>query len=171
MAEWINSDGLRVRFGTDEAITVRGGEVQPNGELLQIVFKVDLTQAATGSALIPNTQGVVFPAGLFIDEVEVRTDVAVTSSGSGTLNVGLNRLDTTTVIDADGLVAALSTASMAAAGTIQVLRVGSTGDGALVGTALANPGVLVFDWDTGAFQTGVLTITVRGHMPWPAKTN
>lgn len=171
MAEWINSDGLRVRFGVEEAWVTRGGEVSPNGELLQIIFKVPLTSAATGSALIPRTQGIVFPAGLRIDEVEIRTDTAATSGGSAALNIGLNRLDTTTAIDADGLAAAVALATHDAAGEKNVLRVGSTGAGALIGTTLANPGVLVFDYDTAAYTAGELTVTVRGYMPMPAQTN
>lgn len=171
MAEWINSDGLRVRFGTDEATTVRGGSVQPNGEDLQIIFKVKLTEAATGSALIPRTQGIVIPAGVRLEEVMVKVDTAATSGGSATLNLGLNRLDTTTAIDADGLVAALALTSIDAAGDTLALRVGSTSVGALVGTTLAYPGVLVFDYDTAAFTAGELTVTVRGKVPMPAVTN
>lgn len=171
MAEWINSDGLRVRFGTDEATITRGGEVQPDGELLQVIFKVPLTSAATGSALIPRTTGIVLPAGLRIDSVEVRTDTAATSGGSAALNVGLNRLDTTTAIDADGLVAALALTAIDAAGEKTTLIVGSTSAGALIGTTLANPGVLVFDYDTAAYTAGELTITVRGLIPMPATTN
>lgn len=171
MAEWINNDGLRVRFGVEEAWVARGGAVQPNGEDLQITFKVPLASAATGSALIPRTHGIFIPAGLRIEEVEIVNDVAATSGGSATLNIGLNRTDTTTAIDADGLVAALALTAFDVAGETTVLRVGSTGAGALIGTTTANPGVLVFDWDTAAFTAGELTVTVRGKIPMPATTN
>lgn len=171
MAEWINTDGLRVRFGTDEAFVSRGGEVMPNGEQLQVIFKVPLLTAATGSALIPRTTGIFFPAGLRIEEVQIIADVAATSGGSATLNIGLNRLDTTTAIAAGGLVAALAFASYDAVGETTILRVGSTGAGTLIGTTLVNPGILVYDWDTAAFTAGELTVTVRGKMLMPATTN
>lgn len=171
MTEWINSDGLRVRFGTDEALTTRGGEVQPNGELIQVPFKILLTQAATGTALIPRTTGIIFPSGARIQEVEIRNDTAATSGGSATLNIGLVRQDTTTTYDADGFIAALALTAYDTVGETVVVQVGSTGAGAFLGTTLANSGVLVFDWDTAAFTAGELTVTIRYLMPMPATTN
>jgi len=171
MAEWINEDGLRVRLGTTEAEVNRGGELPSSGALREFEFNLTLTALGTGSALVPDTTGIVIPSGFFIEEVEVFTETAATSGGSAVLNVGLNRLDTTTAIDADGLLAAVAITSHDAAGETTRYRVGTTGVGALVGTVTANAGVLVADYDTAAYTAGELRIIVRGYIKRPAATN
>ncbi len=170
MAEWINGDGLRVRFGTDEAWVTRGGELPTNGDFLNTEFVVTLSQAATGSALIPRTQGIVFPAGSFIEEVVVIPETAA-SGTNAVINIGLVRTDTTTTYDVDAFAAALPTTSMDNVGETTVLRQGSTYAGSAIGTVLTYPGVLVFDYDTAAFSAGVIRVIVRSYVPRPAVTN
>lgn len=171
MTEWVNSDGLRVRFGVDEANVTRGGNLPARDGRAEWTFNIKLTDATTGSALIPRTTGILIPKGYFIDEVEVLTETAATSGGSAVLNVGLLREDTTTVYDADGFLAAIALASHDAAGETVIYRVGTTGVGAFVGTALANAGWLCMDYDTAAYTAGELKVTIRGHKARPAATN
>ena len=171
MAEWINTDGLRVRFGTEEAEVTRGGELPSAGTSREVTFNLTLTTLGSGSALVPDTMGVFIPSGARIFEIEVLNETAATSGGSATLNLGLNRLDTTTAIDVDGLLVTAPLADFNLAGETKVYTIGVTGVGALVGTTLANPGVLVADYDTAAFTAGELRITVRFYIPRPAASN
>lgn len=170
MAEWINSDGLRVRLGNTEAEVTRGGEVQGTDKR-QFVFIIDLANLGSSSALIEDTTGILIPSGLRIDEVEVLNETAATSGGSATLNLGLVRQDTTTTYDADGLLAVAPLADYNAAGETIVYRIGTTGVGALVGTTLAYTGYLVADYDTAAYTAGRIRVTVRGHVPRPNASN
>ena len=171
MAEWINSDGLRVRFGTEEAEVTRGGELPSAGALREISFHLTLTTLGTASALVPDTTGIVVPSGARIYEIEVLNETEATSGGLATLNLGLARLDTTTAIDIDGLLVAAPLADYNLAGETKVYTIGVTGVGALVGTTLTNPGVLVADYDTAAFTAGELRVIVRFYIPRPAASN
>ncbi len=169
MAEWINSDGLRVRLGNTEAEVTRGGEVQGTDKR-QFVFVIDLANLGSSSALLEDTTGVIIPSGLRIDEVEVLNETAATGANA-TLNLGLVRQDTTTTYDADGLLVAAPRTDWDAAGETLIYRVGTTGVGALVGTTLANSGYLVADYDTAAFTAGRIRVTIRGHVPRPNASN
>lgn len=170
MAEWINSDGLRVRFGTDEASVTRGGELPTNGDFINTEFVLTLSQAGVNSGLVPNTYGIVFPAGAFIEEVVVIPETAAAGTNA-VLNVGLVRTNTTTTYDEDAFIAALPTTSMDTVGETTVLRQGSTYAGSAIGTTLAYPGVLVFDYTTAAFTDGVIRVIVRSYVKRPAVTN
>lgn len=170
MAEWINKDGLRVRFGTDEASVVRGGELPPAGTFKEIEFVIDLAATPVNSALIPNTQGIQFAAGSFISEVLVINEVAATGTNA-VLNVGLVRLDTTTVYDVDAFLSAAPRTDWDVAGEEKLYTIGVTGVGSAVGTTLANPGTLVYDYDTAAFTAGRIKIVIRFYVPIPAITN
>lgn len=158
-------DGLLLKFGTEKAVVQKAGEYRTAGRNHEVEVKLTLTAAATGSAIVTGTDLLLMPAGARIDEVEIVAETAATSGGSATLNLGLIREDRTTTYDADGFVAALALASYDAAGEKTVLRVGSTGAGAFIGTTLANKGYFVFDWDTAAFTAGVLVVTIRYYIP------
>lgn len=166
MAAWtggINDDGLLVKFGTGEATVGIAGEVNSMNNEHIVELELTATSLADASAIF--SQHTVIPSGAFIRRVEVQTEVAVTSGGAATLNVGLNKLDRTTAIDADGLVAALALASFNAAGETVLLTTGATGAGALIGTVLAFPGILVADFDTAAFTAGKVIIRIVWYMP------
>ena len=47
------------------------------------------------------------------------------------------------------------------AGETNVIRKGSTGAGALIGTTLTNAGLLVADYDTAAFTAGEVVVRIR----------
>lgn len=168
MATWTNNDGLIIRLGVTEAEVSRGGEVQSFGPDRTWEFVVDLANLGSASALLEDTHNFLLPSGLTISEVEIVTETAGTSGGSATLNLGLIRQDQSTTYDADGLVAALALTSYDAAGETTVLRVGSTGAGALIGTTLANTGYLVADYDTAAFTAGRIRVRVKGYVKRPS---
>lgn len=169
MGIWYNNDGLRIKLGVDEAKVTRGGEYSTMGEFREYEVRFGLTALATTEAI--QAYGVLVPAGFFIEEVEVVASVAATSGGSATLDVGLIRQNTTTTYDDDGLVAALALTAIDAAGEKTVLRVGSTGAGAFIGTTLANTGLITASYNTAAFTAGEVTVRVKGYVPWPAVTN
>lgn len=171
MAQWTNNDGLIIRLGTTEAEVTRGGEVLSYGPDRTWEFVIDLANLGSASALLEDTQDVLLPAGLNITEIEIIAEVAGTSGGSATLNLGLIRQDQSTTYSAAGLVSALALTSFDAIGETTVIRVGSTGAGALVGTTLANTGYLVADYDTAAFTAGRLRVRIKGYVKRPSASN
>lgn len=173
MGLWTNSDGLRVKLGNTEAEVGRGGELNVNSSFHEWEFTVDLTDAGSASALVPDTDNIVFPVGFVLKEVEVTNLVAATSGGSATLNLGLVRAsDYSTAYDADGFLAVAPLADYNAAGEVKLYQVGVTGIGALAGVATATyPTVLVWDYDTAAYTAGRLKIVVRGSILRPAASH
>jgi hypothetical protein len=172
MAEWINSDGLRVRLGNTEAEVTRGGELPSSGEYRTFEFQITATTLATGSAMITDTTGILIPSGFMPTEVHIITETAATSAGNGaTINLGLVRQDTTTTYDVDGFLAAWDPDDPTVAGETVIVREGSSGHGALLGTVLAYSGYLVADWDTEAFTAGEFRILIKGYVKRPAASN
>jgi hypothetical protein len=162
MGTWTNADGLRIAFGTDEAVTGKAGEYRTVGSERMVEVQIDLTTLGTSAAI--QDQHVTIPAGAFISKVELITLVTATSSGTGTLNVGLQRLDRSTELDYDGFIAAAVLTTFNNVGETVTYAQDTTGHGALLGTELANPGYITADYDTGAFQTGVVRVRIF-YMP------
>lgn len=167
---WTNSDGLYVKFGTEEGKVAKGGTYSTRGSLQETEIKIDLTTdaASTTAAIIGSatgSAGVLLPGGVRIEEVEVVAEVAATSGGAATLDIGLIDTDHSTVLDDDGLVAALALTSIDAAGEKTVLRVGSTGAGAFIGTTLTSPGYLCAAYNTAVFTAGKVAIRVKYYNP------
>ena len=156
---YLNADGLYLKYGTDRGVSTTAGEFKTFGELRTIDVKIDLTTLGTGSTILADTT--YFPKTVRIEQVEIVCHTAVTSGGSAVLNVGLIRTDRTTTYDADGFVAALALTAFDAAGEKVILTAGSTGAGAFIGTTLANPGLLVADYDTASFTAGVIIVRIK----------
>lgn len=159
---YTNADGLYLQWGTEKTVPNVAGEYKTYGRLRDIEIKLDLTTVGTNPTIISDTT--FFPKGARIEEVEIFTQTAATGA-TAVLNLGLIRADRTTAYDADGFIAALALTAIDTAGEKTVLRVGSTGAGAFIGTTLANVGLLVADWDTAAFTAGVLIIRIRYYVP------
>lgn len=174
---WQNSDGLYVKFGVEEGKVALGGEILNMGGQHVYEAVVDYSEALSataaivdgGSALGP--QGVVLPEGLRVEEVEVFTQTAFTSSGTigtATFVLGLKkRSDRSTELDHDGLLTASFVGSaIDAAGEKTVVRVGSTGAGALIGTTLSEDGVLVIantQHGSHPYTAGKAVVRIRGY--------
>lgn len=163
MGVWTNSDGLRINFGVDEATAGTAGEYR--NDALERMVEVVINCTPLGTAAAIQDQFVTIPAGVRISAIKIITETAVTSGGSATLNVGLQRLDRTTELDYDGFVAALALASFNAAGETVTLTNGVTSAGALVGTTTANPGYITADYDTAAFTAGRIRVQVYYYKP------
>ena len=153
---WINGDGLRVRFPSDELGTIVGGEYQGAGPTR--VIEVELNAAdLTTTAQAFGAPYLIVPRNSVIEEVEVISEVALADGTS--IDIGLQRLDGATEIDYDGLVDGLVIASLNVAGEKNVIRVGGTSVGALVGTETAYPGYITV-LETGTHTAGRLVIRV-----------
>lgn len=161
--EWINSDGLKVLFGTDRARASRGGEFAIDGEgqhCVEVTIALtSLPTVASGNTIIV-ADNVTIPNGALIEEVQIVNTKAATSGGSATLDVGLVDQDFSTEIDFDGLVAAAALATFNSIGEKSVLRVGSTGAGALMGTKITNTGYIVAKAGTADFTAGVVKVRI-----------
>lgn len=154
---WMNSDGLYVKFGKEEADTASGGHYNVDGATKEVSITIPYTELLSATAAIvgsvgnPGARGVILPKGAVIEEVEVVVTEAFTSSGtigSSTFVLGTKEAgDRSTEADHDGLTTASATGTalgLATAGTITVLRQGSTGHGADIGgAALTENQVLV----------------------------
>ena len=156
---WKNNDGLYLKYGTEKATANKGGEFRLDGPLHMVEVKIDLT-ALTSSAAIVSDQ-IFFPKNARIEEIEVVTHTAATSGGSATLDVGLQQTDRSTEIDYNGFVAALAKTAVDAAGEKNVIRVGSTGAGALIGTTNSTVGYITANYGTAAFTAGVVYVRVK----------
>lgn len=154
---WMNSDGLYVKFGTEEADVAAGGALKEFGALK--VLEVDIpytellsaTAAIVGSVGNPGARGVQIPEGALVEKVDTVVTTAFTSSGtigSATLVMGtVLASDRSSAQDVNGLTTSSATGTalgLATAGTVTELTQGSTGHGADVGgSAYAANGILV----------------------------
>jgi hypothetical protein len=174
---WSNSDSLQVRFGTETAQPAQGGEVVNFGGQHVFTAVIKYTDMLSATAAIVDgvtagALGIKIPKGLYVEEVEVLAEAAFTSSGTigtSTMVLGLIREDRSTVYTANGFTTtSFAGGSFDAAGEKTVLRVGSTGAGAFIGTALANDGYLVAansQHGSHPFTAGKAKVTIKGYYP------
>ncbi len=154
---WINEDGLLVRFPGDALGTVAGGEYPGAGANRVIELEVDAADLTT-TATAFGAPYLIVPRNSVIESVEVISETALV--GGTSIDIGLQRLDGTTEIDYDGLVDGLVIASLNVDGEKNVLNVGSTSAGLLIGTETAYPGHITV-LETGTFTAGKLVIRVN----------
>lgn len=168
MGKWLNQDGLYIKLGADEAasqdpLVQPAGDYNTGGNPLSVSeVVIDLKDLSTSTQLVLNDV-LNFPKNAFVEEVEVEVQVGATSGGSATLDVGLIRTDRTTELDYDGFVAAAAAATIDTAGKRLNLIKGSTGAGALIGTATANPGLFVAKAGTAVFTAGQVRVRVKWY--------
>lgn len=160
---WTNSDGLLVKFNSTAGTVGTGGEYEMDGPLRVTEVKISLTGLATSAAVLD--QHVIIPSGARIERIELINETAATSGGSAALNVGLQRLDRSTELDYDGLVAAAALSTFNSAGEYNSITPGGTAAGALMGTTLSYPGVITADYDTAAFTAGKVIVRVYWFSP------
>ena len=164
MAQWINSDGLVIQLGETEATLGKGGSYE------DVVGGSIVTEFVLNFGDIPLTtptvvdQSVVLPSGYILESVELIAETAVTSGGAATIDFGLQRLDRTTELDYNGIVAALAITALNAAGKRVVIQNGSTGAGALFnGTATSFPGVFTANALVAALTAGKVRVKLYAY--------
>jgi hypothetical protein len=153
---WVNSDGLRVRFPSDDRGVVNGGEYPGAGEHRVIEVEINLPDVGTSATIL--SHDIVVPRNSFIEQVELLAETAL--GGFTALDVGLIRLDATTELDYDGLIDGAPVADFAAAGNRVTYIQGSDEHGALIGTETAYPG-LVTALRTGSAGTGRAVLRIK----------
>lgn len=162
---WLDNTGLYQKYGIDQTTPKIAGEPVTVGELREIDLVIVLSATAypfgATNYIIDDTT--VLGAGMRIQEVETFVETAG-AGATATLDIGLMRTDRTTVTSATGILAGKTVASMTA-GEKQVLTVGSTFAGALIGTTTANVNHFTVRVNTANFTAGVIRVKVRYYKP------
>ncbi len=155
MTQWNNDDGLLIRYGSEQSTPDVPSYSGPThtGALEQMVIDInydslpaetsDLDNDGTNDGW--NNHDPHIPAGSLITRAILVVETAF--AGGTSYNIGLSQIDGT-VIDADGIDAAVATAALAANLAVQC-------DGALVGgTALVQQDAFLKVAATGTFTAG-----------------
>ena len=168
---WTNSDGLYVKFGTEESANARGGEwahMDQGRHLIHFTIDWKDVQSATHSILgsvatTANPQtgsfGVLVPEGFIPEFLEVTPVVALTSSGaigSADITIGTKKAsDRSTEYDHDGLATTSFVCGVldATAEGPTRIKVGTTGAGDDYGVAYT--------------ENAVITVANSGHASHP----
>lgn len=168
MGTWHNSDGLYIEYGTTKTTANQAGEFVKTGNMREVELKITLSGLTQSEVVQSDTT--ILPAGARIQEVELLTQ---TAGATGTaIDVGLIRMDRTTELDYNGLLAAAPLAVMDLAGERTIytaattVPASATGTGALIGTTLAYDGLLTCSMtDATSFTAGVVKVLIRYYMP------
>lgn len=148
-SDWMNNDGLYIKFGAKEAEPAHGGEYRWNGPLTKVEFDIDFDRLEAFGTATFLSDTVTIPNGVRLEKAELYVETTFTSSGSATLDLGLYDTDRATAYDADGIDSAIAIADLTAGDLIEC-------DGALVGTTLANntPSLVTATVGTADFTAG-----------------
>jgi hypothetical protein len=169
-----NADGLRQRYGVNEATVQRGGEYSRLSDgrhcvevTLDLLALSTACTAASGNECII-CDNVTIPNGAFIEELVVVV-TKETAGVNANLDLGLVDQDRSTEIDFNGFLAASDDWNAGTdLGTVTSFKVGSTEVGALVGTKITNTGLITASPDTADFTAGVLKIRIFYSTPLAA---
>lgn len=155
-AIWTNSDGLRIRFGTEKSRDAKEGSPIQAGNYKVYEFEIlgtDLPlHTETQERYLNRVPSVFLPAGHMLVEAKLVVMTAF-AGANATLSLGLAEQDGTTVA-ADGIDATIAVTEIDTVGdTI-------TCDGALVGTILAKDSALTVTVGTASFTAGKAKLLV-----------
>lgn len=164
---WMNKDGLYIKYGTEEADVAKGGSFNFIGGTHYVEAEIsDFTKLGTSAEIIGaedggDPRGIMIPKGAFIEKVELVMTAAATSDGSPTLDIGLLKAsDRSTELDDDGLTAAVALTAIEVTGDIVEFIQDSTGHGALIGTTLAENGLLCVSRNVTTYNAGAAKVRV-----------
>lgn len=167
--DWVNNDGLRIRFGTGEAQVGRAGSLASLGAFREVV--VDVVAAdlkahddSTDPTTILDYQTRI-PAGAWLESATLVVETAF-AGATATLDIGLVQASDQeaafTDEDDDGIDSAIAVTAIDAVGdTI-------TCDGALIGTTLGTDsgGYLVTaEAGTATFTAGTAKLVIKYREP------
>lgn len=152
-------------YGVDRATPGIGGENYVSDGFNVVTLDIDLTTLTSTSTIIDN--GIFFPAGVRLHSVTVIGTTAATSGGSPTLDIGLIGLDRSTVPTNGGtaIVKTLAMTAIDTSGETNVINVGSTGAGDLLGTTLTNKYYLTARANTATYTTGKVRVRIVTYKP------
>jgi len=149
---WSNSDGLYIQYGTTKSTSETAGDYLQLGANRVVEVTINLASLTTSAAtILSNT--LFFPAGqnLYFEKVELIPEIAMTTTGSPTLSIGLIQSDRTTVPTggATAFSATVAASTLSTAGLLSTLYVGVSGVGGFIGNYNTQ-------WNTNAFSTAGL---------------
>jgi hypothetical protein len=135
---WTNNDGLYLQFGTSKATAETFGDYQVAGQTRMVEGVINLANLTTSNATTIVSNTLFFPQGqnLFIEKVELIAEQPMSTTGAPTFTVGLIQDDRATVGTGGGataFVAAITSNSLSATGTIVSLSAGSASAGSYIG--------------------------------------
>ena len=160
---WNNPDGLRVRFGTELAITAKSGTPEDNhGGTRKMIAIIDSQNAEFplfgASDVFLSEPTAAIPSGAIIRSATLIALTGFTSGGAPTLDIGLAEQDGTE-IDHDGLFAAIALSAFNADAEEVA------GAGALINTKLAETGYLTINVGTANYTAGKALLEIEYIIP------
>lgn len=173
---WVNSDGLRVKFGRQEAELGMGGEYANLGYTRDSVIYVDYTVVALGTDATHNVildYDLVFPAGAVIEHCEFKvTEAWDSASNDVALNFGLLARPAAgstayAIVDADGLMDTVAKTVIDLLGnSVHTESAGGYPDittyaGVLQNTVLASDSVVSSFWENHVPTSGAGWLKIR----------
>jgi hypothetical protein len=177
MGTWLNSDGLYVKFGTDEGVSLADAGMFCNYGLEQ-TYEWDLTLSELTETEVVQNDVTVIPDDFMITKVEILTLVAAatgTAIDVGTIHISRNTSDSEWTADPDGILAAFITASMDTVGQYTMffgsgtadaeesLPSGTTTGGVQIADVTVAPLLLTASRTTAtAFTAGRIKIRITG---------
>lgn len=166
----LNADGLMVWYGISEDTVDRGGYLSTCMGVHCTEFNVGFADVALGTDQTHNfvlSYNTHLPKGAFLEKFEFYvTEVWASTSSDVTLNFGLIKQSDFSIVDGDGIAAAIAKTAIDTAGAIiegmpsDSLPAASTYAGALLGTALTENDLVVCSWGNHAPTAGAGTLKV-----------
>lgn len=154
---WTNADGLAVGFGTRDVEQTGSAKLSVGGDRQQVRFRIklaDLTDTTVGNQLI-NAPSI--PAGAILETARLFVESAAVGVNA-VLDIGLAKTADGAIIDDDYVDAAIATATLVDGYTVLC-------DGAAIGTELAFNSKVYASYDTAAFTSGVVVVTLEYVVP------
>ncbi len=157
---WNNSDGLQIRFGNETSAPARVGSPSTMGNTKELHVKIVGTELALASAVVGTYPNHALPDNAFIESALFIVTTAFDSAADGaSLNLGMVQADDgTTAIDVDGIDVAITEANMDSVDKEVVT------DGALIGTTITEPAMIVADADGELFTSGEGHLIIKYHI-------
>lgn len=155
---WVNDDGLEVGFGWRDTNNYEAGTVRTVGKINQIELDLDYDNLPENGTVRNDVAGI--PAGSVIISAVLVAETDWDTADSADLTIGVQEADGT-VIDADGIDAAIAATALTEGDVVQC-------DGDLVGgtaTVGEDTAYIYFDVGTGDFTSGTGTLTVEYILP------
>lgn len=161
--QFLNADGLLVKYGLAEATAARGGFLNKLGNTDTIEFELNVADLIEATETV--LSDVVFlPKGVYVYSTEVYV-ITATAGSNANLDLGWIDLDRSSNPDEDALIDAGDGWHAAAAGTSETYILAGTEAGTQYGIITATPKLITAGADTALFTSGVIRIRINYMVP------
>lgn len=163
--DWKNNDQLYLKYGPKKAVVESSGEFKSYGANRVVEVLIDLTTLTSTAAI--QSDNLLFPAGsnVYIEKVEVTTEVAATAGTS--FSVGLIQLDRSTIPTnySTAFINAEVLANVDTVGKAVTYTTGTTHAGGLIGSfpASATGPYYITALAAGTFSAGKVRVRIYYH--------